>query len=279
MSDADLGVDPGTDPGATAPASRAPVDRYARWTGLVVGALAGRWLATLGHGDGVLYAVSAFGLCAVAGVLAGDALTPPARGAVRTAGLAPRRVRDYVPPRLTRLLVALAGALVVLLAAAGAVASPDDLGRAGRTLTLTCRGMTQSNGPWPGFFYGLPMLVSLAVATAACGWSLRRIARRPGDEQSRRDRALAVVAAWGLVVSTSLLGAASTASGALTNLTCDGAAGTAANAVLWPLALIALFTVPWALVTVCSPRASWGRGAGGTGRRWARRRAGRGDAR
>ncbi|MEU5532762.1 hypothetical protein [Streptomyces sp. NPDC020362] len=268
-----------TDLGATAPASRAPVDRYARWTGLVVGALAGRWLTSLDHDEGVLYAVSAFGLCAVAGVLAGDALTPPARGAVRTAGLAPRRVRDYVPPRLTRLLVALAGALVVLLVAAGAVAAPDDLGRAGRALTLTCRGVTQSSGPWPGLAYGLPMLASLAVATAACGWSLRRITRRPGDEQSRRDRALAVVAAWGLVVSTSLLGAASTASGALVSLTCDGTVGTVANAVLWPLAVIALFTVPWALVTVCSPRAARGRGADGTGRRWALGRTSRSDAR
>ncbi|MFF7974519.1 hypothetical protein [Streptomyces sp. NPDC007905] len=34
------------------------------------------------------------------------------------------------------------------------------------------------------------------------------IATRPGDEQSRRDRTPAVLAAWGLVVSTLLLGAA-----------------------------------------------------------------------
>ncbi|QTE00229.1 hypothetical protein [Streptomyces cyanogenus] len=277
-----------TELSATVPASRAPVDRYARWTGLLVGALAERWLTLRAGGDGVLYAIPAFGLCTVAGVLAGDALTPQARGAVRTAGLAPRRVRDHVPPRMTALLLALAGALVLLLAVASAVASPDDLGRAGRSLTVHCaraadatgsRLLSQSAGPWPGSHYALPMLGSLAVATAACGWSLRRIATRPGDEQSRRDRSLAVVAAWGLVVSASLLGAASTASGALMSVTCDGAVGTVANWVLWPLAAVALVTVPWMLVTVCSPRASWPRRAAGAGHGGRTRRPAPGDRR
>ncbi|MFI1368189.1 hypothetical protein [Streptomyces griseochromogenes] len=247
MSDADLG--------ATAPASRAPVDRYARWTGVTTGALAACWLATLDHGDGVLYGIPAFGLCAVAGVLAGDRLTAPARGAVRTAGLAPRRVRDYVPLRTTWLLAVLAVALVALLTTAGAVASPDDLGRAGRQLTLTCDGMTETHSPWPGLYYGLPMLASLAVATGACGWSLRRIATRPGDEQSRRDRSLAIVAAWGIVVSTSLLGAAVTASASLLSLTCDGTLGAVSNVFLMPLAALSLTTTAWLLLTVCSPRA------------------------
>ncbi|KUN08808.1 hypothetical protein AQI95_07305 [Streptomyces yokosukanensis] len=238
-----------------ATASRGAVDRYARWTGVAAGALAAAWLSALDHGNGVLYAIPAFGLCAVVGVLVGDALTAPARGAVRTAGLAPRRVRDHVPPRTTWLLVVLAVALVALLVTAGAVASPDDLGRAGRQLALTCNGRTEAHSPFPGLYYGLPMLASLALATGACGWSLRRIATRPGDEQSRRDRSLAIVAAWGIVVSTSLLGAASTASAALTATTCDGTAGTVANAVLLPLALISLVTAPWMLFTVCSPRA------------------------
>ncbi|MFF0778395.1 hypothetical protein [Streptomyces sp. NPDC003720] len=242
----------------TAPtASHGPVDRYARYAGLAVGALAGGLLSPLRDGDGVLYAIPAFGLCAVGGVLLGDALTAPARGAVRAAGLTPRRVRDYVPPRMTVLLLVLAVALVALLAVAGAVAGPDDLGRAGRRLTLTCGGVAEGHGAWPGFHYGAPMLAALAIATVACGWSLRRIATRPGDDRSRRDRSLAIVAAWGVVVSTSLLGAASTASGALSDMTCDGAAGTAANAVLLPLALVSLVTAPWMLFTVCSPRAAW----------------------
>ncbi|MGW7257063.1 hypothetical protein [Streptomyces sp. NPDC054834] len=180
----------------SAAASRAPVDRYARWTGPAVGALAARRLTPLDHGDGILYAIPAypaFGLCTVAGVLVGDALTPPTRGAVRPAGLAPRRARDHLPPRMSPLPAVLAGALVVLLTAAAAVASPDGLGRAGRALTLTC-------------------------------WA------RP-----RRPRA------------------------ALMNMKCDGTAGTVANDVLWPLAVVALVTVPWSLFTACSPGATWRR--------------------
>ncbi|MER6184388.1 hypothetical protein [Streptomyces sp. NPDC001652] len=236
--------------------SRAPLDRYSRWTGLAVGVVAARLLSPLTGDDGILYAIPVFGLCAVAGVLVGDALTGPRRGAVRTAGLTPRRVRDHVPPRMTWLLLGLASALVAMLAVTTAVASPDDLGRAGRALTLTCRGVTESAAPWPGFYYSLPMLVSLAVSTVACGWSLRRIATRPGDEQSRRDRTLAIVAAWGLVVSSSLLGVASTVSGALMSTTCDGTLGTVANWAVWPLGLIALIMAPWCLFTIASPQAT-----------------------
>ncbi|WP_316758651.1 hypothetical protein [Streptomyces herbicida] len=248
-----------TDIEATAPASRARLDRCARWTGLVAGALVAHWLIPLDHGDGILYAIPAFGLCAVAGVLVGDALTQPPRGTVRTAGLAPRRVRDYLPPRMIWVLLALAAALVVLLGAAAAMASPDDLGRAGRSLTMTCRGRTQSYTPWPGLHYGLPMLASLAVATGACSWSLRRIATRPGDEQSRRDRSLAIVAVWGLVVSSSLLGAASTASDALMNTGCGGAVWVIGRRVLGPLSLVAFAATPLMLVTVLSPKATWQR--------------------
>ncbi|GHE12233.1 hypothetical protein [Streptomyces alanosinicus] len=257
MTDLDMTDLARTDLGPTAPstASRGPVDRHARWTGVATGGLTACWLSTLGHGNGVLYALPAFGLCAVAGVLVGDALTAPARGPVRTAGLAPRRVRDHVPPRLTLLLTVLAIALVALLATAGAVASPDDLGRAGRRITLTCNGMTEAHSPWPGLYYGLPMLACLAVATGACGWSLRRIATRPGDEQSRRDRSLAIVAAWGIVVSVSLLGAAVTASASLLSLRCDGTTGTVATVFLVPMALVSLVTAPWLLFTICSPRA------------------------
>lgn len=233
-------------------------DRYLRWAGLVVGVVAAR---VVGHAvddgeAGVLYAIPVFGLCAVAGVLVADVLTARPHGPVRTAGLAPRRVRDYVPPWMTVLLVAEAGLLVVLLVVAAVLASPADGGRAGRSLAVTCPdGSTVSTGPWPGLFYGLPILASLAVSTAVCLWSLTRIARRPGDEATRRNRALAIVAAWGLLVSVPLLGAASTASGALLGITCDGTGGRVGNWALWPTALIALVTVPWCLFTVISPKA------------------------
>lgn len=242
----------------TVPAASA-ADRYIRWAGLFAGFVAARMVTHAwesGEDVGILYAIPVFGLCAVAGVLAADALTARPRGAVRTAGLAPRRVRDYVPPRMTGFLVAQAGVLVVLLVAAAVIAWPGDAGRAGRSLTFTCPdGGIVDAGAWPGAFYGLPILASLAVSTGFCLWSLTWIARRPGDDPARRDRSLAVVAAWGLLVSALLLGTASTASGALMSTTCDGTLGSVGNGLLWPAALVALVTVPWCLVTVISPKA------------------------
>ncbi|MEV5979902.1 hypothetical protein [Streptomyces sp. NPDC052114] len=236
-------------------AARARVDLYARWAGLAAGAAAAWAVASRddGLGVGILYAIPAFGLCAVAGVLLGDALTPPPRGPVRSAGLTPRRARDYVPHRVLRFLAAQALALVALLAVAAAVAAPDDQGRAGRSLSATCQGLTQTVGPWPGLFYGAPVLASLAVGTAACAWSLRRIARRPSEEQPRRDRALAITAAWGLLVSTPLLGAATFAASSLLSLDCMGTSGSAW--LLIPVALCAMATMTWCLTTIVFPRA------------------------
>ncbi|MGW6530963.1 hypothetical protein [Streptomyces venezuelae] len=235
--------------------ARARADLYARWAGLAAGAAAAWAIVSRddGLGIGILYAIPAFGLCAVAGVLLGDALTPPPRGPVRSAGLTPRRARDYVPPRTTRLLVAQALTLLTLLVAAAVMASPDDQGRAGRTLSATCQGMTQTVGPWPGLFYGAPVLATLAIGTVACAWSLRRIARRPSEEQPRRDRALAITAAWGLLVSTPLLGTTTFAAGALLGLDCMGASGSAW--ILIPVALSAASTMTWSLTTIVSPRA------------------------
>ncbi|UKY51251.1 hypothetical protein [Streptomyces inhibens] len=237
---------------------RARAHHCARWAGLAAGVVVASQLATVGQdlGVGILYAIPAFGLCAVGGVLLGDALTPRPKEAVRTAGLAPRRIPDHLPPRMARLLLGQAALLVVLLTAAAAVASPDDLGRAGRSLSVACQGRTEAASPWPGLYYGLPVLLSLALGSAACGWALRRIAHRPGEEQQRRDRALAITAAWGLLVAVPLAGTAVTAAGSLSKLTCDGLPGTAGQWLLYPVGLVALVTAMWCLCTVAAPRAT-----------------------
>ncbi|MFI9776562.1 hypothetical protein ACIHCV_17860 [Streptomyces sp. NPDC051956] len=240
------------------PASRARADRYARSGGLTAGALLSLYLIdnSGGLGTGALIAIPAFGLCAAAGVLLGEYITARPQGAVRTAGLTPRRIRDYVPPQLTVLLLIEAALLIALLVTATAIGSPDDMGRAGRVLRMACSGVTESHGPWPGSFYAGPALASLALGTGACGHALRHITRRPGDDQERRDRALAITAAWGLLVAAPLAGTAWSAAGSLRGLSCDGMLGGVAAWALLPICLASLSTAIWCLITVVAPKAA-----------------------
>ncbi|WP_369043159.1 hypothetical protein [Streptomyces sp. Midd1] len=180
-------------------------DHYARWSGLAIGVIAAQALSTLGQVEfeqRVVFCITAFGLCAVAGVLLADALTLVPQDAVRTASLAPRLVRKHVPPRMGPLIVLQGVSLTVLLVITAITASIDS-GRtfsAGKVVAVTCNGMRALLGPWPGLYYSLPMFGALAIATPTCMWALRRIADGPGGKQQRCDRAWAVTGAWGLLV-------------------------------------------------------------------------------
>ncbi|WP_329224796.1 hypothetical protein OHB07_00420 [Streptomyces sp. NBC_00111] len=235
-------------------------DHYARWSGLATGLVVAQALSTLGGVEfeqRVVFCLTAFGLCAVAGVLLADALTLRPQQAVRTASLAPRLVRDHVPPHMGPLIALQGLSLVVLLVITAATASLDSdrVFSMGKALTLTCNGMRATTGPWPGLYYTLPMFGALAIATPTCVWALRRIAHGPGAEQQRRDRAWAVTGAWGLLVSSQQLYAVLMVSLALTETGCSGALGMLTFWVFYPLALLNLFTAAWSLVTVVAPRA------------------------
>ncbi|MFI1159141.1 hypothetical protein [Streptomyces sioyaensis] len=245
---------------------RARADRYARWSGLAVGVVAAPLWATMdistfgtefGFNVPLVGGVMAFGLCAVGGVLLGDALTPRPREAVRTAGLTPRRVRDHVPPRITPVLLLQAVVLAVLVGVGAATASPDAVRRAVHAVLVTCAGVTEPPvSLWPGMFYGRQILASLAIGTAACAWALRRIAHRPGDDQQRRDRSWAITAAWGVLVSTQLLVVLLLIATLPKHGNCAGAPGTVTTLVTYPLGLLALGTLAWCLFTLVVPRAA-----------------------
>ncbi|NEA66007.1 hypothetical protein [Streptomyces sp. SID12488] len=233
---------------------------YARWSGLAIGIVVAQQLIAMHSGDiamPLVFAITAFGLCAVGGVLLGDALTLRPQEAVRTASLAPRLVRDQVPPRMAPLLLLQAASLVTLLVIGAVTASsdPDRTVRAGHVLTITCEGLRTSLGPWPGLYYSGPMFAALAVGTPVCVWALRRIAHGPGDDQQRRDRAWAITGAWGLLVSTQVLLVVVMIFVALTEKACAGPLGAATIVALCPLGLLGLFTFGWSLVTVVAPRA------------------------
>ncbi|MEU5278852.1 hypothetical protein AB0G87_20865 [Streptomyces asoensis] len=236
----------------------ARADLCARWAGLALGAVIAQRLAVRDSDDVAmtfLSAVTAFGLCAVGGVLLGDSLTPAPLEAVRTASLAPRRVRDHVPPRMAPLLLFQSACLVALLLIGVTAASPDSMGRAGRAVTVTCDGVTRALGPWPGFHFATPMLASIVVGTAACGWALRRIAHRPGGNQQRHDRSWAITAAWGLLVSSQLLLVLAMIGRVLSRTTCAGMLGNVTALVIYPLGLLTLFSLGWCLFTIVMPRA------------------------
>ncbi|MFE5482940.1 hypothetical protein [Streptomyces sp. NPDC056527] len=232
-------------------------DQYARWSGLAIGLVAAQQLVGMESGDitmPLVFAITAFGLCAVGGVLLGDALTLRPQEAVRTASLAPRLIRDQVPPRMAPLLLLQAASLVALLAI-GAVTASSNPDWAGRAITVTCEGMRASLGPWPGLYYSGPMFAALAVGTPVCIWALRRISHGPGDDQQRRDRAWAITGAWGLLVSSQVLLVVVMIFVALTETACAGPLGAATIVVTCPLGLLSLFTFGWSLVTVVAPRA------------------------
>ncbi|MEV0484726.1 hypothetical protein AB0I69_29455 [Streptomyces sp. NPDC050508] len=246
------------------PHRRARAAFFARWGGLALGAALAWGIARSDRlGLGILHAVPVFGICAVAGILAADALIPKQQGPVRRAGLTPRRIRDFLPIRFATLLATQAVALVILLTAAAFTASADDMGRASRSLSAACGGLTESHGPWPGLFYGIPILAALGIGSAACGYALYRITRRPApdgdsalladDEEQRRDRARAVTAAWGLLVSAPLAGSAFFASGALRSLSCLGPAPHAVGWILLPVAVTAGCTAVWSLFVLAAP--------------------------
>ncbi|WP_033328751.1 hypothetical protein [Streptomyces yerevanensis] len=249
------------------PESRPRADRYARWAGLAVGAVAARlWatmdISTFGNESGfnapLIGGIMAFGLCVVGGVLLGDALTPRPREAVRIAGLAPRRIRDHVPPRMTPLLLLQAVFFVGLVGLGAAMAPPDVVRQVSRAAFAQCDGVT---GPpvslWPGMFYGSQLLASFAIGTVACAWALRRITHRPGDDQQRRDRSLAITAAWGVLVSTQLLVVLLSIDTFLRLGNCaTGTLGTVTALLIYPMGVLALATLAWCLFTVVMPRAT-----------------------
>lgn len=207
----------------------------ARWrvAGLAVGVVMAWWVADMDVlGRGLMLAAPVFGLSVLLGVVVGELRVCAPSGPVRTAQFEVRRVRDYLPRLLTPFVAAALAILVGLLAFTTIVASPDDLGRAGRSLTRTCPavgdgslGSTAGVGPWPGSFYALPLAAAVLGGLLAAGVALIRLARRPrqGEDHARDERlrvhaAAAVVAAVGVVIGIPLAGVSAVAAAALGNL-------------------------------------------------------------
>ncbi|BCJ45936.1 hypothetical protein GCM10010168_56440 [Actinoplanes ianthinogenes] len=219
-----------------------PVDDVARvgrriliWrlAGLVLGLVAAILLATgppSRLGVNTALAVPAFALGLLAGVILGEVTGRAPAGATRTATLEVRTATAFLPRRMTGLVAGLAVLAAAFYTATTLAAGPDDLGRAGRALTVTCDDVTVSNTPWPGEFYTFPIALAMLAGLTAAGFATWAVVRRrrpvadeagrAADDAVRRTAARAIVAACGVLVCAPLAGSAAVAAGALGNIPC-----------------------------------------------------------
>lgn len=155
------------------PAALVPLVRVAGGEGLTSGVMTGLLPATTGLLFLAVHAV-------------GERTWPRPTGAVRRAPLTPRTVADVVPGRLRRLTWGWSATLVVVLVVSGVVAD------GGRSISRTWEQGGSTASPFPGWFYGVPLLVAAALVLAASEGVLRQIARRPAvmDAQPEWDLAL-----------------------------------------------------------------------------------------
>ncbi|MCV2488971.1 hypothetical protein OF117_06315 [Geodermatophilus sp. YIM 151500] len=258
---------PGLPPVPRDPWLRATARTTARWriTGVLLGLLAA--LAVTEHdrlGRGLLLAAPLFTLCVLTGVVVGELRVATPEGAVRSASLQVRRVRDHVPRRLGAAVLGATVLLVLVAAWTTAAGSPDDLGRAGRTLVRRCSEVVSTGvGPWPGSFYTAPLAVLVLAGLAGAALALRRIVQRPrdpadasADAELRVRSVAAVTAATGLLVGVPLGGLTVVAGHALLNVDCRPGWWTALGAASLLLAPAALALTAWCVTVLLAPGSS-----------------------
>lgn len=190
-----------------------------RLSGLVAGVLAAV-LSCLPRepGAGPAIAVPVLAAFLAAGLLAADRTVPPPGAGVRTAPLVRRRVRDVVPLAPAAGVLVLAGLLGGLLTVTSVASTPHLRSEVtppnpgdGRHFGCLSGGVAQV-GPWPGWYYAIPVVATVAVAIVVAVLALRGLITRPvtlsAAEAYRRGTASAIVSALGLVVTVPLAGTA-----------------------------------------------------------------------
>ncbi|GAA1871245.1 hypothetical protein [Asanoa iriomotensis] len=194
--------------------------RFLRLAGLAAGLFAA-WLLTAGDEAGLrpAFAVPVLAALLAAGLLTADrTVARPVGTGVRSARLVRRRTLDLVPAVPATGVALLTVALGGLLGVTGPASTPHTRSMSipnnpldGRHIGCVSGGIAQS-GPWPGWFYAIPIGATLVLAAIAAVVALRRVVTRPVDgpagDAYRRDTAVSIVAALGVLVGTSVAGAA-----------------------------------------------------------------------
>jgi TRAP-type C4-dicarboxylate transport system permease small subunit len=253
-----------------------------RWAGVGLGVAVAYQSTTWDIlGRGLMLAAPMFGLCVLIGTLIGESSIRSSSGPTRQAAVEVRLVRDYLPRRLSRAVIAAGGALFGLLTITTLSGSPDDLGRTGRSLTVTCDAMTGSSvGPWAGSFYSIPLTIVVLIGVIISIMALRRIVRRPRpedlegqmvvDDDPRRQAADAVIGACGILVTIPLVGVSLTTAQALANSACGPHWWAPAAWLLVGSIPVWLVLLGWSTAAVLLPRRPPPEGTQGTAPRIAR---------
>lgn len=177
------------------------------WVGLLAALVVVQGLTpalTSGLGTGVLIGLTPTlaGATFLAVQSIGELTWPRPSGSVRRAPLTPRTVRTIAPRRLRGLNWAWAGGLAATLAICGRLSGN---GRdVERGWDATSSG---ASGPFPGWFYGVPLLVATAVVLVGVEVVLQLVARRPavGDTAPDDDLALRTLSARRVLRGTQLV--------------------------------------------------------------------------
>lgn len=113
------------------------------------------------------------GACLLGAQTLGQLTWPRPTGSHREAELVRRAITDVTPLSQRRLVLAWAGAALVLLAAFGVVADGP------RSLTRVAGPHTETISPYPGSYYGVPMGLAIIALVVATELVLRLITVRP----------------------------------------------------------------------------------------------------
>lgn len=136
---------------------------------LAVASLFGAW----GSGGRVLALLPVLaGACLLAAQAVGQLTWPRPRGSYREAELTPRSVGDVTPVWPRRLVLVWAVASLLLLGVFATVADGP------RSLTRPAGAYTESIGPYPGWYYGVPMALAVLATVGATELVLRLVAGR-----------------------------------------------------------------------------------------------------
>lgn len=116
---------------------------------------------------------AAAGLAFVAAQAIGELTWPRPTGSLRRAPLTRRTAHDVAPHWLRRVTRSWAALITATLVACG-LAAHD-----GRQITRTFADGAASAGPFPGWFYGVPLLIAVGFLLVTAEAVLHLIARRP----------------------------------------------------------------------------------------------------